>query len=360
MKNFKKTQVLVLGSTHLRGLGEKFSPKLLDMLVETLKQFRPDLICIESLPGDVIETMQFKGEVFELILEQFASDHLRFAKKAQKLVRLPRHEAGQRAKKLVSQKLTTAKRLELILTLLAAYDLFSAVLQWSYLPQKVRVVSHTLPRNIRTFLDQQLIKSDERVSLGVRLGRELGLQTLTAIDDHTDFSIRHGRLSDFRSVFAKGREYFSEESRAYLRDSSQRFDKALESGDLLPFYSYLNSAKVVQTLVDLECLTYLQINHRSGLDRAILAQWELRNLNMVAHIRRASALYGGKRILVIVGGSHKPLFDRYLKQLTDVKVVQLKDIEAKVRNPIKEAKKDFARGRVRKESAKAHFKRLKI
>jgi hypothetical protein len=100
--------------------------------------------------------------------------------------------------------------------------------------------------------------------------------------------------------------------------------KGLEQGDLLPFYHYLNTPKVSRELMDLECLTYTRMNHPSGLDRARLAEWETRNLMMTAYIRRATALHGGKRVLVIVGGSHKPLFDRYLKQLVDVEVVQLR------------------------------------
>jgi hypothetical protein len=76
-------------------------------------------------------------------------------------------------------------------------------------------------------------------------------------------------------------------------------------------------------LIEIECLSWLRVNHPSTLGRVRLADWEVRNLVMTAYLRRASALYAGKGILVIVGGSHKPLFDRYLKQLTDVQVVQL-------------------------------------
>jgi hypothetical protein len=96
---------------------------------------------------------------------------------------------------------------------------------------------------------------------------------------------------------------------------------------LLPFYRYLNTPKISRVLVDLECLTYARMNHPSGLDRARLAEWETRNLVMTAYIRSATAMYGGKRVLVIVGCSHKPLFDRYLQQLTDVEVVQFRELE---------------------------------
>jgi hypothetical protein len=177
MDNFKKTKILVLGSTHLRTLGDNFRPQLLDTLIATLKRFKPNLICIETLPGEVIERMQRAKD--EKTLEHFASGHLRFAKKAQKLVGLSRSEAEQRARKLLHQTLTTKKRLELILLFLAAYDSRSAILQWSYLPEKVQKTRDKLPKDICDFLQRGLAGRDETVSIGVRLARELGLQTLT-------------------------------------------------------------------------------------------------------------------------------------------------------------------------------------
>jgi hypothetical protein len=110
MKNLKKTQILVLGSTHLHGLGDKFRPELLDNLIQTLKRFKPDLICVENLSGEVIERMQRGGD--EKTATQFASAHIRSAKKAQKLVGLSRVEVEQRSRQLLSQTLTLPKRLE--------------------------------------------------------------------------------------------------------------------------------------------------------------------------------------------------------------------------------------------------------
>jgi hypothetical protein len=174
MPAFQKTKILVLGSTHLGPLGDKFKPEFVDNLIETLKRFEPNLICVENLSGEVIERMQRGGD--EKTAEQFASHHIRFAKKAQKLVGLSRVEAEHHARKLLHKKLTTQKRLELILTFLAAYDSNSATLQWLYLPQKARETSETsdkIPKDIRSFLDKALTRSDEIISISVRLAREL-------------------------------------------------------------------------------------------------------------------------------------------------------------------------------------------
>jgi Family of unknown function (DUF5694) len=335
MKNFEKTQILVLGSKHLRELGDKFKPKFVDNLIETLKRFKPDLICVENLSGEVIERMQRGGD--EDTAKQFASTHIRFAKKAQKLVSLSRVEAEERSRKLSHQKLTIPKRLELILTFLAAYDSNSAALQWSYLPQKVRETTNKIPKDIRSFLDKALTKPNEVISVGVRLARELGLQTLAAIDDFPALDTYPYSQDEYVAFLMEAHKYISNKYRAFNEEFRRRYQKALEQADLLPYYRYLNSPKVCQMLLEIECLSWLQINHPSKLSRVKLADWEIRNLVMTAYIRRASALYAGKRVLVIVGCSHKPLFDRYLKQLTDVEVVQFRELE---KRSVARAKRD--------------------
>jgi hypothetical protein len=63
VETIAKTQLLILGTAHLSVLGDKYTPKLLDKVIEKLLEFRPDLICVENLPGDVIETMHTKGDI---------------------------------------------------------------------------------------------------------------------------------------------------------------------------------------------------------------------------------------------------------------------------------------------------------
>jgi Family of unknown function (DUF5694) len=358
MDNFKKTQILVLGSTHLGPLGDKFHPRLLDNLIEILKRFKPDLICVENLSGEVIERMLRGGD--EATAQQFASSHIRFAKRAQKIVGMTRVEAEHHAKKLPHKKLTTQKRLELILTFLAAYDSNSAALQWSYLPQKVRETTEKIPKDIRVFLDKSLTRANEVMSIGARLAREFNLQMLVAVDDHPAFDTYPYSSEEYGEAIGEGYKLVNETHESFYEEFEEREKKALGRGDLLPYYRYINSPKACKMFEEAECHNFLRTKHPAGLDRARIAEWEVRNLVMTAYIRKASAMVAGKRILMIVGCSHKPLFDRYLKQLTDIEIVQLREIEARETNAIKQAEKNYARGHVTKESAKAHFKRLNI
>ena len=58
------TQLLILGTPHLSNLKGKYTPELLDKAIEKLLEFRPDLICIERLSGEVIEAMMSKPDMF--------------------------------------------------------------------------------------------------------------------------------------------------------------------------------------------------------------------------------------------------------------------------------------------------------
>jgi len=64
----------------------------------------------------------------------------------------------------------------------------------------------------------------------------------------------------------------------------------------------------------------------SRLDRSRLALWDVRNLNILSNLRRASARKPGGRMLVIIGAGHKPFLDVLLAQMLDVRPVQLSDL----------------------------------
>jgi len=59
---------------------------------------------------------------------------------------------------------------------------------------------------------------------------------------------------------------------------------------------------------------------------ARVAIYETRNLHMVAQIQRMVSQHPGGRVLVVVGASHKPLFDAYLRQMMGVKVLEAAEV----------------------------------
>jgi hypothetical protein len=153
------------------------------------------------------------------------------------------------------------------------------------------------------------------------LAQELGHQQLAYIDDHQDAAIYFGIAERLEPELAASDYDALVRQDPAWKASDQAFETAVAQGDLLPYYRYANTPDFARQSVDRECGTYLHTRLASGLDRARLAQWEVRNLNMAARIRQESALIPGGRLLAIAGYSHKPLLDLYLRQLVDVEVV---------------------------------------
>jgi hypothetical protein len=210
--------------------------------------------------------------------------------------------------------------------MLANYDSASAVLQWSYLPQPLKQTQTLISQNISKMLDERFHHPSEIYSLVVRLTRELKLQSITSIDDHSYSTVEPERVKQFSRDLERMYNSLSERNKKFIKDSDRHFKAAVAKGDLLPYYTYCNLPKVTKETWDLEGESYLRTNLPSGFDRAKLAQWEVRNLNMASHIRQAAMFHAGKNILVIVGFAHKPFLESYLKQMLDVSIIQLKDI----------------------------------
>jgi Family of unknown function (DUF5694) len=319
-----KTNTLVLGTPHLNGLGEKYTPRLLDNVVKKLLEFRPDLICIESLPGEVIEIMKSKQD--SDTLQQFVGPWLQIAPKMQKRLKLSRFEAEQTVKKMLKKKLSAKGRLELIPYMVANYDEVSAVLQWSYLPEAARQTQTVVPKPIAKSLEKLLYSPNEYYSIGVRLARKLKLQSIVPIDDHNSSVSLNLTMKQYKREWEKAVSLFTKQNKNHMEEHSRRFKTAIDKKDLLPFYVYCNSPAYSRKVWELEGKSWLRLDSPSNFGRYRLLTWEVRNLNMASHIRQAMMFHSGKKVLVVVGSSHKVFLERYLKQMLDISIVKLRDI----------------------------------
>lgn len=331
----KKTQVLVLGSAHLSTIAKGLRVEYLESLLDSLEKFKPDFIGVEAMPPYLIGVLAARGGYFREVLEQFAAQKLKFGQEAQKILDLDRSQAEEKGaalmKSLREKPAEVSLRSELIMHLLAAYDLESALLQWIYLAEDPqRKNDHPpLPDGIRQFLAGQSSEKNEIVTIGVRLAHRLGLQQIHGIDDHQDkddfLKIAPRLIKEIKDHPA----YRAVLSSPFYADSQKRLEQALDKGDLLPYYLYINSVDYLSEDIKTQWHLFLKTGLASGLDRSRLALWEVRNLNIASHIRRLTALKPGGKILVIIGVSHKPFLDAYLGQMMDIRTVQLDSLDLK-------------------------------
>ena len=332
----ERTKVLILGTDHLRALGKDFDARLLDQLLRRLERFEPDAIAVESLPPEEIDRLtvaagaQPEGTAAKL-LEAFAEDASRWGIEAQGALRLSHESAQARADSLLAKTSPrdAETRRSLALLLLGAYDLPSALVQWSYLPDSLRRAGgDPMTPDVAEFLGRRLRDPNEVVTIGVALAHRRGLERIYSIDDHLDdeVGLSTGLNERLGRELVDNPAYTRLAASRYFSDAQNRLPDAARQGDLLPLYVRVNSPASLNDDVAHQWHLFFRTRLASHLDRERAGLWEARNLNIAARIRTMAAFYPGRRILVVIGSAHKPFLDRYLSQMMDVEVVQLADV----------------------------------
>jgi len=325
------TEVFVLGTAHLSGVADQFEPSMVDSLITVLDAFGPDAIGIEGRSGRQIAAMERWGGRFDEVLDRYAGTSLHHGNLIREQADWTWSESNQRADSLLTlarsdtTELGAEQRLTLIHNLLGAYRLPTAALQWKHLAPEARSSQGVLPDTTAEDLNKRLTAANETYSIGMRLAHKRGHQRLYPIDDQTEKDLA-GETG--QTVFeALGDSLGQEFDTHPIFQRADSLQKAgLREGNLLPYYRYVNQEKVGRANVDLQWRTMLEVSLPDNAGRRWLALWETRNLHSVGHIQRMVSQHPGEKVLVIVGSSHKPFYDTYLRQMMGVKVVGAEEV----------------------------------
>jgi hypothetical protein len=325
----EKTQILVLGTSHLQRVKNCLEPDAMSGLLDILESYKPDVIGVETMPPAVIEDMVRRGGFFDEILEAFAEKQISLGQMMQKKLNVSRREAEILSGKLVnrSNPLNNSDRLKVIAHLLAAYDFDSAVLQWSYLPEPLQKENELIPKSVATVLSETQNSANERFSLGTRLAKRIGLQRVYGIDDHYDEELLNQMIKPFVKEINDNPEIKKvTSSKLYAETEKSLRTGCRDSRKMLGHFQMINTADYGKKDADLQWGVWFRTKLPSRLDRSRVAQWEVRNLNITSRVREISVFNPGKKILIIIGVGHKPFLDRYLTNMLDVKLIHLNDL----------------------------------
>jgi hypothetical protein len=333
-----RARILVLGTFHLRQIEKTFQPGMLDGLVAVLEKFRPEAICIETMPGARVREYELRreaGPLYGEVLDGFAERHLRLGRRACALLGTTQEAARKKALEMLraaragtgQPSLSVETRASLTLWMLAAYDPSSALLQWSYLSDADKRSQKAIPADLIAQLEAEAGKVNEGPALAVRLGLRLGLDRLEPVDDFEEFD-DYSEFIDLMEKKFEGHPMLAAASKAPVyADSTARLEECLRKGDLLPQYDFLNSPAYAAGDVEAQWGVFLRTHMPGGTDRGRLGLWENRNLKIAARIRAVAARHPGGRILVIYGAAHKPFLDAYLGQASDIEIVQFSELD---------------------------------
>lgn len=314
------TQVLVLGTSHLNQLPEgALNPGDLDLVLERLEAFAPDIIAVESIGGRGCDELRRYAPLYEGVADTYCRD----PQPALDVLGMSQPEAYMAARTRLHEfprSASVSERRSLALLLMGAGEPWSAALQWAQLDEDDRIAADGLTEELAGMLDRMVASRNENGVLAVALGARLGLDHLATMDDHTADSIyayAPGTLGEtIQSVWAQSNPAVDgvfAEARTYL-GSPER---------VLAGYRFLNSPRYQRATIDADFGLAAATPDHDAVARQYVSWYQTRNLRMVANIVEAAGNEPGARVLVIVGASHKAYFDAYLDQMHDWELISV-------------------------------------
>lgn len=317
-----RTQVLVLGSPHLSEHAEGFERESLEPLLRRLEAYAPDVITIEQLPGMQCDMVARYAGVFD------AESWSRFCfdtAPVRRATGLDVPAATARMQEVLREwpeAPSPAQRRELASLFLAAGEPDSALVQWLRLEESERRAGDGLDQALVDLLGERAARTSEIQMIAVPLAVRRGLERLHPVDDHTGDA---GHVDDLQA-------YGAAIQAAWDRQAERRDPvlepraAALRRGEMLEAYRHANAPDVLQMQVETDFGAALGDPSPEGHGRFYVAGWETRNLRMVANIHQEIRAQRGRRVLVIVGATHKPWFDSLLGQMQGVDIVDVQQV----------------------------------
>ena len=323
----EKTKVLILGTHHLNQI-KNFQSKMLDNLIIKLDSFKFDAVCIENMPGELLYDIKSRNDsAYINVIESFGGNRLNMAELAQKKLGIGFLEAQQNILGLLEKDtLSDVEHLLLVEYFTTATDIASATLHYQYIQDKSILEKSRLPKQVLKTIDENLNNSDEIYSLALKIANNQMLERIEYIDNFQDEALLLKHFSSFIQDYKSNQELFKDivnNSPVYIK-INELIKRGVEKNDILDLYTFLNSEEYMKQDFEAQWAIWFTTNFPSGSDRARYSLWEMRNLQIAANILETAAFYPGKRILVIIGSSHKSFLEKYLRQVPDIELLGFK------------------------------------
>ena len=316
------SEVLVLGTAHLSGMPEDFDRTQFEPLLARLEEWHPEAIAIENLDGPQCDFLRAYAHAYPETAEDYCPDPT----DARAALGLSAPEADREIREILAEETDdrpASQRRRLAVLFLATGEPDSALVQWLRLPATERHAEGALPPALAEMLDKRMSRHNESSLIGAHLAARLGHERVYPVDDHTG-GIATGPVDE--EVYAEEiMSAWDNPAVAERRAAYEQWDSQLAAGTLpvIEWYRRLNSDSDARLAMRGDFGAAAGARHPAGSGRKYLAYWETRNLRMVANLRQV--IGPGRRVLAIVGASHKPYYERYLGMTSDVALV---DIEA--------------------------------
>ncbi len=313
-------EVLVLGTDHLSSLPANFDPKFLAPLIARLEAWKPEVITIEALSGSQCDFMRRNSVRYAESVESYCWDPA----PAHEATGLDVPAAVAEADRLLAtwpSAPTPAQRRHLAAIFLAAGDRASALVQWLRLAVSERHLGDGLDETLVNDLHKLTIARNESFLIAAPLAAHLGLDRIYPIDDHTADSGADDE-ADHKAYGETMKRLWDNPATAkrFAQDAAIKSDLGSDEG-VLAMYRADNESGQAQLAYESDFGAAMKDRSAKKYGRNYVGYWETRNLRMVSNIREILGNAPGKRLLSIIGASHKGYFEAYLNMMHDVKLV---------------------------------------
>ncbi|PAX07279.1 DUF5694 domain-containing protein [Sphingomonas lenta] len=311
------TEVMVLGTPHLSGLPETFTPAALEPLLDRLAAWQPTVITIEAISGEQCDALRRYPARYKDSVEAYCWD----PSPAARATGLDVPAATAEAERLLAEwpaRPSAAQRRRLAAVFLAAGNRASALVQWLRLPPAERRAGDGLDAALATLLERQRARRNEDDLIAAVLAARLGLERVFPADDHSSDAPVADQAVSGRAIEAA----WDNPATASRRAEDEALGAGLGSGEgVLRLYRAYNAPGYPQRVFASDFGAALAEPSPQGFGRGYVAAWEVRNLRMAANVREAAATRPGGRVLAIVGASHRGYFEAYLSMMHDMRLV---------------------------------------
>ena len=318
-----KTRLFILGTPHLSSWKDRFKPELLDSTIARLAALEPVAIMVEALPGPALVALKQHGEPAAEIVSTFGRRQIDPGQFAQEALDLKWSDAFGQVSDFNTNCPDQSKQDHCILIYLAAYEYDTALLKYVRLEEATKQTFEEKHPAIAEKFRASLDSTNEYYTVAQRLALQLDLQRIFPVDAHAEKIALSTMLAADKSIEDYFERLFGDISEhPYLREMKRREEAAIELGDLLGFYQWLNSPESLAADVAFQWTPFLEKDDDSQFGKTRLALWEMRNLLMAANMSRVMAEYPGETVVYVVGASHKSFLDAYFRGASWVEVLE--------------------------------------
>jgi len=322
---------MVLGTAHLSEKNQALS-KNLEPLLKILKDWKPTRIAIEDRKPEDIHKAYLHSSFdtgYKKLIEIFDGKDIKRAQQIYKKHRTTYEKSLAKVSYYLKNEnnLKDSEREQLVIHLLATFDVPSATLQWAKIGKNYKDKTYLFSKEEKATFNNQLSSQDEIYLIAVSLAYQLNHPMIYSVDSQEDgvsmVTLPEKELENFYS--APNSKNFNNSQ--FMKDQHSAVTEATKTGDILSVIDFVNknAAKF-----DEQWDWLLNINQEKGIHKLRYANWEQRNIKIFSNIQELVSSAERERVLVLIGAAHKAILDRYLMQNQSVEVIHFDQIHGGV------------------------------